>query len=245
MARSGPTAALDAATPGGRRYVGAMPTAGAALNRLTLREQVLEALRSAITTGALLPGSDLGEVELAERYGVSRGTVREALRFLQQSRLVAGDARGKLKVHRAGQREIAEIFSVRAALEGLAVQSIIAGPDRAEHAERLRAAMPPETLKDEFATHMNLDLAFHEMLCELSGNSTLLDNWRTLEDRMRIVFFSADTDQPVPIMARSHHEPIVAAIEAADPEEARRTVQQHMNDASQVWAADIPVVPPR
>ncbi|HWC22500.1 MAG TPA: GntR family transcriptional regulator [Flexivirga sp.] len=222
-----------------------MPTAGAALNRLTLREQVLEALRSAITTGALLPGSDLGEVELAERYGVSRGTVREALRFLQQSRLVAGDARGKLKVHRAGQREIAEIFSVRAALEGLAVQSIIAGPDRAEHAERLRAAMPPETLKDEFATHMNLDLAFHEMLCELSGNSTLLDNWRTLEDRMRIVFFSADTDQPVPIMARSHHEPIVAAIEAADPEEARRTVQQHMNDASQVWASDIPVVPPR
>lgn len=244
MATTGLVPGVDAATPGRRRYVGAMPTAGAALNRLTLREQVLEALRTAITTGELLPGSDLGEVELAERYAVSRGTVREALRFLQQSRLVAGDARGKLKVHRAGQQEIAEIFSVRAALEGLAVQSIIASPQRAEHAELLRTVMPPETLEDEFAIHMNLDLAFHEQLCELSGNATLLDNWRTLEDRMRIVFFSADTDRPVPIMARSHHEPIVAAIEAADPEEARRTVQQHMNDASQLWAPDVAVVPP-
>lgn len=218
-------------------------TAGG-LNRLTLREQVLEALRTAITSGELRPGSDLGEVELAERYGVSRGTVREALRFLQQSRLVSGDARGKLQVHRATQQEIAEIFSVRGALEGLAVQTIVAMPDRRERIERLRGALPPQRLDADFTVHMNLDLAFHECLTELSGNSTLLDNWRMLEDRMRIVFFSTDNTQPVPIMARSHHRPIVEAIEAGDAHEARRTVHLHMNEASRVWAPDIPVTPP-
>lgn len=226
-------------------YVGAMPTAGAAVNRLTLREQVLQALRTSITAGELLPGADLGEVELAERYGVSRGTVREALRFLQQSRLVSGDARGKLRVHRASSREIAEIFSVRGALEGLAVQSVIVRTDRAECAERLREALPPEDLTGDFATHMNRDLAFHELLSELSGNATLLDNWRMLEDRMRIVFFSAEATAPVPIMTRSHHEPIVDAVDAGDADAARRIVLQHMNDASVLWAPDVPVVPPR
>lgn len=236
-------AAARGRSAGAGGYREAMPTAHPGLNRLTLREQVLEELRRAITSGELLPGSDLGEVELAERYGVSRGTVREALRFLQQSRLVSGDARGKLRVHRATPREIAEIFSVRGALEGLAVQTIIARPDRAECAERLRAALPPETLRDDFGTHMNLDLAFHERLSEQAGNATLLDNWRMLEDRMRIVFFSADS-HPVPIMTGSHHEPIVAAIEAGDADEARRTVLVHMNEASQLWAPDIAVVPP-
>jgi len=217
--------------------------AAGGLNRLTLREQVLDALRTAITSGELRPGSDLGEGELAERSGVSRGTVREALRFLQQSRLVSGDARGKLQVHRATQREIAEIFSVRGALEGHAVQTIVALPDRRSRVERLRAALPPETLDGDFTTHMNLDLAFHERLTELSGNATLLDNWRLLEDRMRIVFFSTGVTQPVPIMARTHHWPIVEAIEVGDAERARRTVHLHMNEASQIWAPDIEITP--
>lgn len=213
------------------------------LNRLTLREQVLAALRSAIISGDLLPGSDLAETELAERYGVSRGTVREALRFLQQARLVSGDARGKLRVHLASAREIAEIFAVRSALEGLAVRAIIAREDRLQRATRLREALPPERLDDDFATHMNLDLAFHERLCELSENHTLTENWRALEDRMRLVFFSSGTHEPVPIMARSHHEPIIEAIEAGDAEKAHRTLLTHMNEASARWAPDIPVIP--
>lgn len=228
----------------GRKYDDRVSSASHALNRLTLREQVLDALRIAITSGELLPGSDLAETDLAEKYGVSRGTVREALRFLQQARLVSGDSRGKLRVHQASSGEIAEIFSVRSALESLAVRSIMAQPDRRiECATRLREALPPETLDDNFTTHMNLDLAFHERLCELSGNETLLENWRALEDRMRMVFFSSGTTNPVPIMAQSHHKPIVDAIESGDAEEARRTLLNHMNEASQGWAPDVPVLP--
>jgi DNA-binding GntR family transcriptional regulator len=51
------------------------------LDRTTLRERALEALRSAITSGRYRPGDHLGEVDLATHLGVSRGTVREALRL--------------------------------------------------------------------------------------------------------------------------------------------------------------------
>ena len=58
------------------------------LDRTTLRERALEALRSAITSGRYRPGDHLGEVDLATHLGISRGTVREALRHLQQEGLV-------------------------------------------------------------------------------------------------------------------------------------------------------------
>lgn len=224
-----------------RDYSGPVSRPVAALNRLTLREQVLESLRSDITSGRLLPGADLIEGELADGYGVSRGTVREALRFLQQARLVAGDSRGKLRVHRASQREIAEIFNVRASLEGMAVRDIIGSASREEAAAILRVALPPEDLHDDFTTHMNLDLGFHRRICELSGNSTLLEIWRGLEDRMRIVFFSSGEVEPVPIMSKAHHEPIVRCIEEGDVGRAQATVLRHMNAASRRWAPDIPV----
>ena len=58
------------------------------LDRSTLRERALEALRSAITSGQYRPGDHLGEVELASHLGVSRGTVREALRSLSLTGLL-------------------------------------------------------------------------------------------------------------------------------------------------------------
>src|SRR5690348_18451865 len=98
------------------------------LDRSTLRERALEALRSAITSGQYRPGDHLGEVELASHLGVSRGTVREALRHLQQEGLVTAGNRGMLRVNTVSPKEVRELFRVRAALEGLAVAEIIASP---------------------------------------------------------------------------------------------------------------------
>ena len=71
----------------------------ASLDRSTLRERALEALRAAITSGQYRPGDHLGEVELGKHLGVSRGTVREALRHLQQEGLVTAGNRGMLRVN--------------------------------------------------------------------------------------------------------------------------------------------------
>ena len=201
----------------------------ASLDRSTLRERALEALRSAITSGQYRPGDHLGEEELAGRLGVSRGTVREALRHLQQEGLVTAGARGMLRVHSLSAAEIRELFQVRAALEGLAVTLLIGSPRRDAAVARLREAL--SSLDDpnhDFSSHIDADLGFHLLLCQLSENSVLVDTWRNLEGRVRITILSGSDEHHSNIMSGSHHGPIVDAVEAGDADQAVKVLQDHM-----------------
>ncbi len=206
------------------------------LDRSTLRERALEAVRAAIISGQYRPGDHLGEVELASSLGVSRGTVREALRHLQQEGLVTAGNRGMLRVNSLNPVEVRELFQVRAALEGLAVREIIASPRRAAAVAALREAL--EGLIDEgedFAARVEADLAFHLQLCRLSGNSMLVDAWQHLEGRMRVAILNGAAWQ-APMMARDRHAPIVDAIEGADVTDALQVVDEHMTSAAERFA---------
>lgn len=208
----------------------------ASLDRSTLRERALEALRAAIISGQYHPGDHLGEVELAGSLGVSRGTVREALRHLQQEGLVTAGNRGMLRVNTLTPTEVRELFQVRAALEGLAVREIIASPHRQAAVGVLRAAL--DHLADEgddFPARIEADLAFHLELCRLAGNSMLVEAWQRLEGRMRVAILNGAAWQ-APMMARDRHAPIVDAIEQADMTAALRVVDEHMSSAAERFA---------
>jgi DNA-binding GntR family transcriptional regulator len=200
----------------------------ASLDRSTLRERALEALRTAITSGQYRPGDHLGEEELAGRLGVSRGTVREALRHLQQEGLVTAGGRGMLRVHSLPPDEIRDLFQVRGALEGLAVTLLIASPRKNEAVLRLRKALSDLDDPDhDFSAHIDADLGFHLLLCQLTENSVLVDAWRHLEGRVRITIFS-DNERHLNILSGSHHAPIVDAIEDGDADQAAKILQDHM-----------------
>jgi DNA-binding GntR family transcriptional regulator len=206
------------------------------LDRSTLRERALEALRAAILSGQYRPGDHLGEVELAGSLGVSRGTVREALRHLQQEGLVTAGHRGMLRVNSLTADEVRELFEVRAALEALAVRDIVASPRREAAVASLRTAL--EHLADageDPATRMQADLAFHLLLCRLSGNSMLVEAWERLEGRMRVAILNGASWQ-APMMAHDRHAPIVDAIEQADAAAAVAVVEQHMTAAAEHFA---------
>src|SRR6187397_1871881 len=79
----------------------------------TRRELILDRLREAISSDQLSAGTHLAEVELSAALGVSRGTLREALRHLQQEGLLTADSRGRLSVRVVNEREVEEIFAVR------------------------------------------------------------------------------------------------------------------------------------
>ena len=113
------------------------------LEKTSLRQQVLSALRRAITTGELPPGTHLVETELSDALKISRGTLREAMRQLQQEGLISatGD-RGRLLVRHLDAKEITDIFQVRAALEALAARELCALPDRAGAVATLRRPSP-------------------------------------------------------------------------------------------------------
>jgi DNA-binding GntR family transcriptional regulator len=199
------------------------------LDHTTLRERALESLRSAITSGQYRPGAHLAEAELAGHLGVSRGTVREALRQLQQEGLVIAGARGRLRVHRLSPTEIRELFQVRAALEGLAATLITASKDRAAAVARLRKALSDlDAPMQDVSALIDADLALHLLLCELSGNSVLVDAWRHLEGRLRLTILNDIDKQRSKIMSSTHHAPIVDAIEQGDASLALAALHKHM-----------------
>ena len=204
----------------------------ASLDRSTLRERALEALRAAITSGQYRPGDHLGEVELAKNLGVSRGTVREALRHLQQEGLVTAGNRGMLRVNSLSPEEIRELFQVRAALEGLAVATIIASPDRQTAVSSLRNSLTGLEDAEGFAERVESDLNFHLLLCRLAGNSMLVDAWRHLEGRIRVAIMNGGVEQAPTMMSRDRHSPIIDAIDNGDVSAALSVVDEHMSAAA-------------
>ena len=216
----------------------------ASLDRSTLRERALLALRSAITSGQYRPGDHLGEVELATGLGISRGTVREALRHLQQEGLITAGNRGMLQVNKLSGKEIRGLYEVRAALEGLAVTTIISSPQRDEAVAVLRTSL--SRLSDtsaNFTERVEADLGLHLLLCELADNPMLVQSWKHLEGRIRVAIMSHDVDQLPGIMSRERHAPIVDAIEIGDVSAAVEVVKQHMAVAADLCATQLERTP--
>ena len=199
----------------------------------TRRELIHARLREAISSGALPPGTHLAEVELSEGLGVSRGTLREALRHLQQEGLLTADTRGRLSVRVVTQREVEEIFSVRHALESLALELICARGDRLAVVAQVRTAL--ETLRDtegDFVAQLDADLAFHERICELSDNATLVHSWRSVSGLARAAITAAGPQTALHNMAYQRHAPIADYLEAGDVEGGREFLRAHMSEAA-------------
>lgn len=207
------------------------------VNRATLREQALENLREGILSGAMSPGTRLSEVDLSDQLGVSRGTVREALRTLVESGLVEISRRG-MQVREMSAKQVTELYQVRLALEKEAVVALLAMADVQNRIDQLEAALPSdEELADaSVASRLEADLGFHEKLCELSGNSILLSMWRRLKNLTWMVVLSDSAGRNEDMMKRSYHEPIIAALRSGDQLVAQSAMADHMAAASARWA---------
>lgn len=148
------------------------------VRRPPLGEQLLAQVRSLIVRGELEPGTHLVEGWMAERFEVSRGPVRDALRQLELEGLVETRRRG-VYVRGLSESDIAELYAVRGALEGLAVREAIARRESADWAplddaiERMRdAATAPDP--EAFAA---ADLDFHSAFYGVAANRRLIATW--------------------------------------------------------------------
>jgi DNA-binding FadR family transcriptional regulator len=93
---------------------------------------------------------------------------------------------------------------------------------------RLRKALSDLDDPDhDFSAHIDADLGFHLLLCQLTENSVLVDAWRHLEGRVRITIFS-DNERHLNILSGGHHAPIVDAVEEGDADQAVKILQDHM-----------------
>jgi DNA-binding GntR family transcriptional regulator len=206
------------------------------LEKTSLRQQALTALRRAITTGQLTPGTHLVETELSEALQISRGTLREAMRQLQQEGLISAGARGRLSVRHLDAKEIKDIFNVRAALEALAALTLAGRPDRASAVAELRAAVADmeHWAASNLEDRIEADLKFHRTMCYLSGNETLMHSWSSLEGSIRMSIMFAGVDRALKNMDAKRHFEIVDAIDSGDADTAAAAVREHMAGAATV-----------
>ena len=209
------------------------------LEKTSLREQALSALRRAITTGQLPPGTHLVETDLSEALQISRGTLREAMRQLQQEGLISAGARGRLSVRHLDAKEIRDIFDVRAALESLAARELASRPDRSADVVALRHAVDEmgKWAASNLEDRIEADLRFHRTMCQLSGNETLLHQWSSLEGSIRMSIMFAGVDRAIKNMDAKRHHDIVDAIESGDADAAAAAVRVHMAGAATVLVA--------
>jgi len=202
-------------------------------SRTTLRSAVVDHLRVAIDEGQLVSGDHLAEVDLSKRLGVSRATLREALRELQQEGLLVQDARGRVLVRTIDEQQIRDLFEVRLGLESIAVSRLCRLADRSSAVTRLRERLQPLASPTSVASGIAADVAFHELLCREAGNEMLHHSWLNLTGLIRMTMVSSGTDPARTNMSFERHSPIVDLIEAGDPLAAHAFLAAHMASAVQ------------
>lgn len=207
------------------------------VTRATSAELAQEAITRAILLGEFRPGDPLTEVDLANRLGVSRGPVREALAELERMGLVDKIPYKGSFVSYLTEDDVRELYTVREHLEGLAARCIAerkeTAAENAAKLEAILAQMHQIALKQDPATLVELDLQFHRSLFELSGHKLLIQIWEHhLETSLkRFLFLKQNRLYMNPIEAITLHQPIVDAICSGDADKAEAVAKHHVIEA--------------
>ena len=206
---------------------------------LTSGERALEALRELILSAQLAPGSRLGEVELAERLGVSRTPVREALTRLAAEGLVEIVANRGARVATWTVAELEGVFDLRASLEpqltAFAVPSATATDiaDLDDLAARMLEVGSPGPRQDLDAL-VPLNRAFHDRLIALADHPTLASALAAAIHPPIVRRNFHTYDEASLRRSLGHHLEIVAAMRAGDPAWAQAVMTAHLTNARAV-----------
>ena len=148
----------------------------AALEHKQLWQSVSDQLREEILDGTLAAGSRLVETELAERFGVSRGPIRDALRHLARGGLAVDVPRRGTFVSSLSERDLEEVYVLRRAIEEAAVRLAIAHATDEDVAAMFGVLDEVEAAygRNDLAVAWEADMSFHRTYCRLSGNGRLL-----------------------------------------------------------------------
>jgi DNA-binding GntR family transcriptional regulator len=174
-----------------------------------------DALLGEIVEGALAPGARLVESKLAERLGVSRTPVREALFRLHQEGFVLTHPRRGFSVKPLDEREARDLFPILATLEGLAL-SLSAPVAALDVAELRRANKALAPLRRRPLEAIAADTAFHELLLRRCPNRSLLEMIDQVRRRLLRYEYEYMADESLIEVSMAQHAAIIDCIEAGD-----------------------------
>ncbi|HEX5420791.1 MAG TPA: GntR family transcriptional regulator [Gammaproteobacteria bacterium] len=199
----------------------------------SLRQRVTASLRDAILTGQLKPGQKLVERELCTSLDISRTLLREALPQLQAEGLIRIVAHKGPSVASVDAEEAKEIYQVRRVLEGLAAQEFArcASDEQVKALREQLAALKRPEAASSLRSLLIAKAGFYSVLFEGCGNRVVSQVLTQLSNRM--VLYKRLSLSVAGRLSNTINEleAVVSAIEARDPENARRLSEIHVSNA--------------
>ncbi len=199
---------------------------------LPLRDVVFNTLRQAILKGELAPGERLMEIQLAEKLGVSRTPIREAIRKLELEGLVLMIPRKGAEVARISEKSLRDVLEVRRSLEELAIELACERmsqeelDDLAQAQEAFRQAIE----RGEAMAIAETDEHYHDLIYQGTGNEKLvqiLNNLREQMYRYRLEYIKDKDKRQILLLEHDH---ILKALKSRNIAEAKNAVREHIDN---------------
>jgi DNA-binding GntR family transcriptional regulator len=214
------------------------PAAIASMRDVSLAKMVREDILGLILKGELAPGRRINEPDVAQRLGISRVPVREALRELEATGLVVSRKNVGVFVRELAPREVADLYELRGVLDGHAGARAAALPDAPRRAvsrtlDAANAAMRKAARRHDVPAYYAENLRFHWAIVEAAGNDKLLEAYRGVVQQLHLWRLKNLSD-PIGMAASvAEHEAIAKAVREGDSARAGRLLADHVGAARQ------------
>ena len=197
----------------------------------SLSESAARRLKAEILNGVAKPGDLLAEAAVAQRFGVSRVPVREALFTLEREGLVEFGPTGRAFVKELTPRDFEELFVLRLTLEPAAAR--LAAENLKEDASQLERNLSATLRAKSVREVTRLDLEFHDLVLVASGNARLLKLWRSLRGELELWLgrlhrtHQLQTQETLNQTAGAHRE-IIECFKSKSPPACERFMREHI-----------------
>jgi DNA-binding GntR family transcriptional regulator len=199
--------------------------------RVVLSDRVKQYIVEAVLSGELKPGDRIVENSMAHLLGVSQAPVREAIRDLVLLGFLKTEPYKGTSVRSFTPEELWETYTVRAALESLAMRLAATRltKENIDTLQQILDAMMEAARRQDRDRVVQLDNVFHEAILKFSRNQTLHQLWKSLQYGIwSIVTYRKLTLEPEYLAAR--HGELLEALKSGDPERASHAMQHHIED---------------
>jgi len=216
-------------------------------NYKPLREVVFESIRGAIISGVLKPGERLMEVQFAEKMGVSRTPIREAIRKLELEGLIIMIPRKGAYVADLSINNIIDVLEVRSALEGLAsgLAALRITNEEIKELELTALQFQKAIESNDVDGIIRTDIDFHDKIFKATRNEKLLQMANSLREqvqRFRIMYVNKSINSED--LPKDHYE-IAKAISERNVDMAEKLARRHIEDAEKRLMKMIGTMPAR
>ena len=199
---------------------------------LPLRDVVFNTLRQAILRGEMEPGERLMEIQLAQKLGVSRTPIREAIRKLELEGLVIMIPRKGAEVAHITEKDMRDVLEVRSTLEELAVTLACKNvtPEKIDELKAANKVFESAIVSKDVVNIVDADVQFHDIIYAMTDNQRLIQIINNLREQMYRYRLEYVKDARTHSILISEHNDIIRELSQKNVTDARVVVRQHINN---------------